>query len=90
MFAAVAFGLLPKTFVTEYGVQIGSALEMLLLSIALGYRYASLRNENIRIVREANEQLERSVIARTAELRTALAQLGEANVRLREYSRRDR
>ena len=88
-FAAVAFGLLPKTFYTEYGVQIGSALEMLLLSVALGYRYAGLRNENIRIVSEANEQLERNVIARTAELRTAMAQLGEANVQLREYSRRD-
>jgi diguanylate cyclase len=89
VFAAVAFGLLPKTFYTEYGVQLGSALEMLLLSVALGYRYASLRNENIRIVREANEKLERNVVARTAELRTALAQLGEANVQLREYSRRD-
>ena len=89
VFAAVAFGLLPKTFYTEYGVQLGSALEMLLLSVALGYRYASLRNENIRIVRDANEKLERNVISRTAELRTALAQLGEANVQLREYSRRD-
>lgn len=88
-FAAVAFGLLPKTFYTEYGVQLGSALEMLLLSVALGYRYASLRNENIRIVREANEKLERNITARTAELRTTLAQLGEANVQLREYSHRD-
>lgn len=88
-FAAVAFGLLPKTFYTEYGVQLGSALEMLLLSVALGYRYASLRNENIRIVRDTNEKLERNVITRTAELRTAMAQLGEANVQLREYSRRD-
>ncbi|HEY4555779.1 MAG TPA: 7TM diverse intracellular signaling domain-containing protein, partial [Lysobacter sp.] len=42
MFAAIAFGLMPKNFVTEYGVQIGSAMEMLLLSVALGYRYASL------------------------------------------------
>lgn len=88
-FAAVAFGLLPKTFYTEYGVQLGSALEMLLLSVALGYRYASLRNENILIVRDANERLERNIIARTAELRTTMAQLGEANVQLREYSHRD-
>ena len=88
-YAAVAFGLLPKTFFTEFGVQLGSALEMLLLSIALGYRYASLRNENERIVRNVNEQLERSVIARTEQLRKAMAQLGEANVQLREYSRRD-
>lgn len=88
-FAAVAFGLLPKTFYTEYGVQLGSALEMLLLSVALGYRFASLRNENERIVSETNEQLERNVIARTAELRTTMAKLGEANMQLREYSQRD-
>ena len=88
-FAAVAFGLLPKTFYTEYGVQIGSALEMLLLSVALGYRFASLRNENQRIVTDTNEQLERNVIARTAELRTTMAKLREANMQLREYSQRD-
>lgn len=88
-FAAVAFGLLPKTFITEYGVQVGSALEMLLLSVALGYRYASLRNENERIVRGANELLERNVALRTAELRTALDQLAQANQRLREFSRLD-
>jgi diguanylate cyclase len=88
-FSAIAFGLLPKTFYTEYGLQFGSALEMLLLSIALGNRYASLRNENERIVRSANEELERNVSVRTQELRRALAQLGDANAQLREYSRRD-
>ncbi|MGH8077137.1 MAG: sensor domain-containing diguanylate cyclase, partial [Lysobacter sp.] len=89
MFAAIAFGLLPKTFITEYGVQIGSALEMLLLSIALGYRYAALRNENERIVREAKQQLEHKVELRTTELRNALGQLGDAHARLRESSQRD-
>src|SRR5690606_9369028 len=88
-FSAIAFGLLPKTFYTEYGLQFGSALEMLLLSIALGHRYASLRNENERIVRSANEELERNVSVRTQELRRALSQLGEATTQLREYSRRD-
>ena len=62
---------------------------MLLLSLALGSRYAGLRIENIRIVQENNERLERSVIDRTRQLRTAMAQLGEANVQLREYSQRD-
>ncbi|MFT4179447.1 MAG: 7TM diverse intracellular signaling domain-containing protein [Thermomonas sp.] len=88
-FTLLAFGVLPVNFWTHNGVQIGSALEMLLLSLALGTRYASLRNENIRIVQETNERLERSVIERTRELRAAMAQLGEANVQLREYSRRD-
>lgn len=88
-FTLVAFGVLPKLFITEYGVQIGSALEMILLSFALAYRYAALRNENDRIVRDANEQLERNVAARTMELSGALEQLAEANARLRESNRRD-
>jgi diguanylate cyclase (GGDEF)-like protein len=89
MFAAIAFGVLPKNFFTEYGVQIGSALEMLLLSVALGQRYAALRSENERIVREAKDQLEHKVEQRTTELRSALVQLEDAHARLRESSQRD-
>ncbi|WP_344759508.1 diguanylate cyclase [Luteimonas lutimaris] len=89
MFTLIAFGVLPKTFYTEYGVQIGSALEMLLLSVALGNRYASLRKENERIVGEANQKLERKVAQRTQEVRAALVQLEEAHSRLRDSSRRD-
>lgn len=89
MFAAMSFGLLPRVFITEYGIQIGSTTEMLLLSLALGSRYASLRTENERIVRESQRKLEGEVSQRTAELRHALIQLGEAHARLRESSRRD-
>ena len=89
MFSAIAFNLLPKNFITEYGVQIGSALEMLLLSVALGYRYAALRSENERIVREARDQLEHKVEQRTSELRSALGQLEDAHHRLSEFSRHD-
>ena len=89
MFAALAFGLLPKTFVTEYGVQIGSAVEMLLLSIALSYRYSALRLENERIIRAGRSELARRVEQRTGELRHALALLGEVHERLRETSQRD-
>jgi two-component system, sensor histidine kinase LadS len=89
LYASVSFGLLPKTFVTEYGIQIGSALELVLLSFALANRYAALKNENHRLVREAKEQLESRVEERTRELSSALSQLSEANGRLREFSRRD-
>ncbi|NYZ63135.1 sensor domain-containing diguanylate cyclase [Luteimonas deserti] len=88
-FTLLAFGLLPKTFITEHGVQIGSALEMLLLSIALGHRYAALRNENQRISAETNQRLEGKVAQRTQEVRSALMQLEEAHARLRDSSRRD-
>lgn len=89
LFTLVAFGILPKTFLTEYGVQIGSALEMLLLSLALGSRYSGLRAENERIVGEAKIKLERQVAERTQELRGALVQLEEAHARLSDSSRRD-
>ena len=89
MFSAIAFNLLPKNFITEYGVQIGSALEMLLLSVALGYRYAALRNENDRIVRDSRDLLEHKVEVRTAELRSALGQLEDAHHKLSEFSRHD-
>jgi diguanylate cyclase (GGDEF)-like protein len=89
IYTLVAFGVFPKNFFTEYGVQLGSALEMLFLSIALSYRYASLRNENERIVSEANVQLERKVAQRTRELRSTLEKLEEAHSRLHESSRRD-
>jgi diguanylate cyclase (GGDEF)-like protein len=89
LYASVSFGVLQKNFLTEYGIQLGSALEMILLSFALAYRYARLRGENERLVREHNEQLERHVARRTSELSTALEQLAEANQRLRESNRRD-
>jgi two-component system, sensor histidine kinase LadS len=80
-YTLVAFGVLPKMFLTEYGVQIGSALEMILLSFALAYRYAALRNENERLVQETNEQLEHKVAERTAALSEALERLAEVNRR---------
>jgi two-component system, sensor histidine kinase LadS len=89
VYASVSFGLLPKIFITEYGIQIGSALEMLLLSFALAYRYAELKKENMQLVFQSKEQLEASVAKRTTELSQALEQLAEANARLRESSQRD-
>ncbi|HEV8695688.1 MAG TPA: diguanylate cyclase [Lysobacter sp.] len=89
MFTAVAFGLVPKVFFTEYGKEIGSALEMLLLSIGLGYRYSALRSENERIIRESRDMLEQKVEQRTVELSSALTQLEDAHERLRESSQRD-
>jgi two-component system, sensor histidine kinase LadS len=89
IYASVSFGILPKVFITEYGIQIGSAIEMILLSFALAYRYANLRNENVKIVYEANEKLESNVAKRTSELSLALEQLADANKRLRESSQRD-
>lgn len=40
------FGLLPRTFFTENGFQIGSLIEIVLLSLALGSRVSELRKQS--------------------------------------------
>ena len=65
MYASVSFGLLQKNFVTEYGIQIGSAMEMILLSFALAYRYANLRSENENVVRRDTLRSSCSLASRT-------------------------
>ena len=89
LYAMLAFGVLTQNLFTEYGVQIGSALEMLLLSLALGYRYSTLRNDNARIIDDSYRDLERTVAQRTQEARSALSQLEDAHRRLHDFSRRD-
>ncbi|MBB5208583.1 sensor domain-containing diguanylate cyclase [Chiayiivirga flava] len=89
IYAAVALGILPKVPLTEYSIQIGSAAEMILLSLALAYRINALTAENERIQREARSELESRVQARTADLDAALQHLEDANRRLDDFSRRD-
>ncbi|HJV79519.1 7TM-DISM domain-containing protein [Noviherbaspirillum sp.] len=47
------FGILPSAFLIDYGMQIGSALEVILLSLALVQRIRMLKDENVRIQKEA-------------------------------------
>jgi two-component system NtrC family sensor kinase len=76
------FGILPYNFYTNYTMQIGTALEVTLLSLALADRINILKKEkeasqaealavakeNARIVREQNVILEQKVLERTHEL----------------------
>jgi diguanylate cyclase (GGDEF)-like protein len=76
-------GLLPTNFLTTDGTQIGSAMEMLLLSFALADRYNTMRRDQLHAqaqtlkaqedlvsnLREAEHALEAKVEERTAELR---------------------
>lgn len=89
VYASVSFGLLPKNVFTEYGIMVGSAAEMVLLSFALAYRINELQRENQELHAETAEQLEAHVHERTNELHKALGELQGANRRLREYSQRD-
>ncbi len=95
--------LLPTNFLTANGIQIGSALEMLLLSFALADRIHLLRREKeaaqadaLRAERARIEALERSerelegrVEARTCELAEANARLTESETQLREMAHHD-
>jgi two-component system, sensor histidine kinase LadS len=76
------FGILPRIFLTEYGIQMGSAIEIIFLSFALSERVKVLKDEktevqnllieqykeNNRIQAEINVELERKVEERTFEI----------------------
>lgn len=91
------FAFVPTNFVTIYGLHIGYALDVLLLSFALGDRIRLLRRENaaahaealqsqqqlLEATRESERALETRIAVRTAEL-------NRANERLRaEAAERD-
>ncbi len=74
--------ILPTLFITEYGLQFGSALEVMLLSLALGDRFNTLRREKNAATRALNESLEALVSLRTRELNHALTDLRQAHSEL--------
>lgn len=76
--------LLPAHFLTIYGFQIGSALEMILLSFALAYRITQSRHEKelaqdalLQTLKESERVLEDRVAQRTSELNQANQALEE-------------
>lgn len=83
------FGVLPANLITEYAVQVGSALEAILLSFALADRMRLLKQQSERVQREAARQLEQRVAERTRELNDALSQLSRMNQSLQMQSATD-
>jgi diguanylate cyclase (GGDEF)-like protein len=95
--------LLPTTFFSFYAIQIGSALEMLLLSFALADRINGLRREKdaaqsealatkhqlVGALQRSEASLERRVAARTAELEAANARLRENERQLQSLAHTD-
>ncbi|MDK9558372.1 7TM diverse intracellular signaling domain-containing protein [Marinobacter sp. M216] len=76
--AVSKLGYLPRTFLTEFGPQIGVALEVILLSFALAHRINLERRRRLKaqeqalaIQRQANQTLEERVCERTEELERA-------------------
>ena len=89
IYALKSYALLPENFISEYAIQIGSAMEVLLLSFALAYRVKLLEEENKRIQIEANMRLEQRVIERTNELNNTLEELSQVNAKLEMLSQID-
>jgi len=71
LYTLKTFGLLPVNFLTEYAIQIGSAFEAILLSLAMAARLRLLMLENQKIQKEMTLKLEHRVSERTAELEVA-------------------
>ena len=72
LFMLKMYGVINSNWLLDHAFEVGSAIEAWLLSFALAYRFTMLRNENERMQREANIELEKRVIERTRELHNAL------------------
>ena len=97
------FGLVPTTTVTLYSMQIGSALELLLLSFAMADRINTLRREKtqsdaaalhankmlLETLRKSEQDLEHRVAERTQALETANSLLLEKEHELRRLALQD-
>jgi signal transduction histidine kinase len=74
VFVLQQFGILPITFITNNGIQIGAAIEIVLLSLVLPDRLIVLKNKLLSL----NKNLEQLVKARTTELESTQLKLVQA------------
>jgi serine phosphatase RsbU (regulator of sigma subunit) len=87
------FGILPRVFLTEYSIQIGSAIELIMLSFALAENLKLLKQEKekaqallvaelkekSRLQEMANIELEKKVLERTIEIQMQKEVIEEKN-----------
>jgi len=69
------FALIPSNGFTLHAMQIGSGLEMILLSLALAARFNELKRQREQMLQSQERQLERRVAERTEALEQANRQL---------------
>jgi diguanylate cyclase (GGDEF)-like protein len=97
------FGFIPRTNITESAAQIGSAIEIILLSFALAERLYDamqrhfiaekesihIKEELIQTQQKQNQELESEVESRTHDLQLALAKVKTLNNELSDLSTMD-
>ncbi|NRA66959.1 MAG: hypothetical protein HRU19_20895 [Pseudobacteriovorax sp.] len=69
------FGVLPNNIFTDFGPQIGSAVEVILLSVALANRIRKLQQERIALfekIQQMNRDLEKEVKRKTKKVQSLL------------------
>lgn len=72
LFVTANLGLIAGNWLVDHSLKIGTAVEGLLLSLALGYRFSALQSENARIQAQTRRELEQRVEERTHDLHAAL------------------
>lgn len=83
------FGIIPDSFLAAYGLQLGTALEMIILTIGILQRFKYINDESIVALAEANAlkdnlnvQLEKEVRSRTAEVIQQRNELADKNAEI--------
>ncbi len=89
VYALKTYGLLPQIFITEYAMQIGSMLDVVLLSMVLSYRVKMLQEQNIQIQQQATKELERKVQERTRKLNETLDALSDSYAKVEKLNYTD-
>ncbi|MBU3737525.1 MAG: diguanylate cyclase [Rhodoferax sp.] len=102
-FALRTLGWIPTTFITSNGMLLGSALEMMMLSLSMAHRIHALRQEAARaqaealrsrqsameVLQHSERQLERRIAERTAELAQANERLQRSEAVLKTLALQD-
>ena len=84
--ASRSFGITGiPAFLTTYGMEIGSALEMLLLSLALADRFNQIKREKEHAQQELVDSLKRSERILEQRVKERTAELSHINAELREH-----
>ena len=86
IYAFKSFGFLPNNFLTVWGIQIGSAWEVILLSMALSDRLSLLQKEKEQIRAEYTRKLEDFAKGLEEKVRQRTIELEKSNELLKEQA----